>query len=126
MKTELKNNKVFFENRGLKKEIHPFWLRERVNSENFVDKATQQRLFDPTDLKENIEIENLNLSDDFLEVRFKDGACTKLTIKNILKEFQNIDEIKHINKIKWDSSFKNFDHFNFKKKFLKIKKCIML
>ena len=37
MKLELKNNKVFFESRGLKKEIHPFWLRERVNGENFVD-----------------------------------------------------------------------------------------
>ena len=31
MKLELKNNKVFFESKGLKKEIHPFWLRERVN-----------------------------------------------------------------------------------------------
>ena len=48
MKLELKDNKVFFESKGLKKEIHPFWLRERVNGENFVDKSTQQRLFDPT------------------------------------------------------------------------------
>ena len=48
MKLELKDNKVFFENKGHKKEIHPFWLRERVNGENFVDKSTQQRLFDPT------------------------------------------------------------------------------
>ena len=38
MKIELENNKVFFENQGLKKEIHPFWLRERVNGDNFVDK----------------------------------------------------------------------------------------
>ena len=45
MKLELKDNKVFFENKGHKKEIHPFWLRERVNAENFVDKSTQQRLF---------------------------------------------------------------------------------
>ena len=44
MKLELKDNKVFFENKGHKKEIHPFWLRERVNGENFVDKSTQQRL----------------------------------------------------------------------------------
>ena len=51
MKIELLENKVFFENEGLKKEIHPFWLRERVNGEKFVDKGTQQRLFDPTELK---------------------------------------------------------------------------
>ena len=42
MKLELKDNKVFFENKGHKKEIHTFWLRERVNGENFVDKSTQQ------------------------------------------------------------------------------------
>ena len=45
MKIELENNKVFFENQGSKKEIHPFWLRERVNGDTFVDKDTQQRLF---------------------------------------------------------------------------------
>ena len=54
MKIELENNKVFFENQGLKKEIHPFWLRERVNGDNFVDKGTQQRLFDPTSLNSEI------------------------------------------------------------------------
>ena len=37
MKIELNDNKVFFEKQGAKKEIHPFWLRERVNSENFLD-----------------------------------------------------------------------------------------
>ena len=61
MKIELENNKVFFKNQGLKKEIHPFWLRERVNGDNFLDKGTQQRLFDPTELKNNIKIDSLNL-----------------------------------------------------------------
>tara|TARA_B110000014_G_C19916679_1_gene474278 strand:+ start:387 stop:572 length:186 start_codon:yes stop_codon:yes gene_type:complete len=61
MKIELKDNKVFFDNQGQKKEIHPFWLRERVNGHSFVDKRTQQRLFDPTYLKKNIEIDKFNL-----------------------------------------------------------------
>ena len=74
MKIELENNKVFFENQGLKKEIHPFWLRERVNGDNFVDKKTQQRLFDPTLLQDNIQIKDLSLSSDFLEIKFNDGA----------------------------------------------------
>ena len=65
MKIELKDNKVFFENQGLKKEIHPFWLRERVNGDIYVDKKTQQRLFDPTELKKDVKIENLNLSKIF-------------------------------------------------------------
>ena len=114
MKLELKDNKVFFENKGLKKEIHPFWLRERVNGENFVDKSTQQRLFDPTQLQENIQIQNLNLSSDFLEIKFNDGASTKISIIDIFKEFSNINDVKQIEKIKWDSSFKDQNSFEFK------------
>ncbi len=121
MKIELKNKKVFFEDRGSRKEIHPFWLRERVNGETFVDKKTQQRLFDPTELKENIKINNLNLSDDYLEVSFNDGTSTKLTIQNILKEFSNTNDIKYIDKIEWDSSLKNFNNFEFKDNFFEKK-----
>ena len=83
MKIQLKDKKVFLETKGFKKEIHPFWLRERVNGDTFVDKRTQQRLFDPTELKENIKIDNLNLSNNFLEVTFDDGTFTKLPIQNI-------------------------------------------
>ena len=117
MKIELSNKKVFFENNGSKKEIHPFWLRERVNGENFVDKGTKQRLFDPTKLKENIEIQALNLSDEFLEVSFNDGVKTKLTITSIIKEFSNINDVKFIEKVKWDSSLKDFNNFVFKENF---------
>ena len=117
MKIELKNNKVFFDNHGLKKEIHPFWLRERVNGDTHVDKKTQQRLFDPTNLKENIEIDSIDLSNDFLKVKFKDGTFTKLALTNIFKEFSNANDIKHINKEKWDSSLKSFNNFSFKENF---------
>ena len=111
MKIELENNKVFFENQGLKKEIHPFWLRERVEGDSFVDKATQQRLFDPTKLKENIKINSMSLSNEYLEITFDDGVYTKLAIENILKEFSNISDVKYIKKIKWDSSLKNLKQF---------------
>ena len=114
MKLELKDNKVFFENKGQKKEIHPFWLRERVNGENFVDKSTQQRLFDPTLLQENIQIKDLSLSSDFLEIKFNDGASTKIAIIDIFKEFSNINDVKQIEKIKWDSSFTDQNIFKFK------------
>ena len=113
MKIELSKNKVFFENNGSKKEIHPFWLRERVNGESFVDKRTQQRLFDPTELNKNIEIKDLNLSDEFLEVSFNDGVTTKLTIQSIIKEFSNINDVKFIQKIKWDSSLNDFNNYEF-------------
>ena len=117
MKIELENNKVFFKNQGLKKEIHPFWLRERVNGDSFVDKGTQQRLFDPTKLQENIKIDSLNIINDCLEITFNDGVYTKLVIKNILKEFTNINDVKYIKKIKWDSSLKDLNNFEFNKNF---------
>ena len=98
MKIELVENKVYFNNVSEKKEIHPFWLRERVNGEKFVDKFTQQRLFDPTQLQENIQIKNLSLCNDFLEVNFNDGASTKIAVIDIFKEFSNIDQIKQIKK----------------------------
>ena len=121
MKIELENNKVFFKNQGLKKEIHPFWLRERVNGDSFVDKRTQQRLFDPTELQENIKIDSLNISNDCLEITFNDGVNAKFAIKNILKEFINLNDVKYIKKIKWDSSLKDLNNFEFNENFFENK-----
>ncbi len=121
MKIELTDNKVFFEKQGAKKEIHPFWLRERVNSENFLDQKTQQRLFDPTMLKNSSEISKVNISDKFLEVSFKDGAYAKLVIENILKEFEKDNELYFINKISWKSDFQNNNIYKFNKNFFEEK-----
>ena len=121
MKIELNDNKVFFEKQGAKKEIHPFWLRERVNSENFLDQKTQQRLFDPTMLKNSSEISKVNISDKFLEVSFKDGAYAKLVIENILKEFEKDNELYFINKISWKSDFQNNNIYKFDKNFFEEK-----
>ena len=121
MKIELTDNKVFFEKQGAKKEIHPFWLRERVNSENFLDQKTQQRLFDPTMLKNSSEISKVNISDKFLEVSFKDGAYAKLVIENILKEFEKDNELYFINKISWKSDFQNNNIYKFNENFFEEK-----
>ena len=122
MKIELKDNKVFFEKQGLKKEIHPFWLRERVNGENYVDKGTQQRLFDPTELKNDIQIENLNLSEDLLEIKFNDGVSTTIAVRKILQEFSNFNELNKIYKKQWDSTLTDFNYFLFKDNFFENEK----
>ena len=114
MKIELNNNKVYLDNDGVKKEIHPFWLRERVNGDKFVDIKTKQRLFDPTQIQENIKINDINLSNDFLEVTFNDGVFTKLSIQELIKEFSNNNFIKLIKKVEWDSSLNDFNIFEFK------------
>ena len=117
MKIELNNNKVYLDNDGEKKEIHPFWLRERVNGDKFVDIKTKQRLFDPTQIQENIKINDINLSKDFLEVTFNDGASTKLSIQELIEEFSNNDFIKLIKKVEWDSSLGDLNIFDFKENF---------
>ena len=114
MKIELNDNKVYLDNDGVKKEIHPFWLRERVNGDKFVDIKTKQRLFDPTQIQEDIKINVINLSNNYLEVTFNDGVSTKLSIQDLIKEFSSNDFIKLIKKVEWDSSLDDLNIFEFK------------
>ena len=41
MKIELNENKILFNNGKSVQEIHPFWLRERVDGDKFLDKGTE-------------------------------------------------------------------------------------
>ena len=38
-------------------------------------------------LQDNIQINSLNISNDYLEISFNDGVQTRLAVENILKEF---------------------------------------
>ena len=122
MKLELNKNRIFFNNGVDKKEIHPFWLRERVTEEKFLDKGTQQRLFDPTFLNTEININKAIINDNYLELDFNDGVSTRLNIDNITSEFFEEDKvIKSIKKIKWDNSLKKLKSFEFKEGFFENK-----
>ena len=59
MKIEINSKKVFINSGNNKEEIHPFWLRERINNEDALDKGNQQRLFDPNSINTNIDIEKI-------------------------------------------------------------------
>ena len=122
MKIELNENKVFFNNGSQKKEIHPFWLRERVDGEEFLDKGTQQRLFDPTSLNSDISINNASINNNFLEINFNDGVNSKLNIEKLALDFFNEDTvIKSIVKSKWNSSLNNIKNFSYKDNFFESK-----
>ena len=122
MKIELHENKVYFNNGTEKKEIHPFWLRERVDGEEFVDKGTQQRLFDPTSLSNDIIINKASIHEEFLEVNFNDGISSKLNLSKIALEFSKEDTvIKSIEKTKWDSSLSNIKNFEYQDNFCESK-----
>ena len=115
MKIELNKNKVFFNNGSSLEEIHPFWLRERVDGEKFLDKGTQQRLFDPTSLNVEIGIKKAQINNEYLELDFNDGVNSKLDISKITKEFSKKDTvIKSIEKVQWDSSLKSIKNFEYK------------
>ncbi|MBD1138773.1 TauD/TfdA family dioxygenase [Pelagibacterales bacterium SAG-MED46] len=118
MKIQLIKNKVYLNNGSLKKEIHPFWLRERIDDEKFLDKGTQQRLFDPTSLDSEISIDKVCINDNFLEINFNDGVSSKLDISKLALEFSNEDTvIKSITKVKWDSSLKEIKNFEYLENF---------
>ena len=80
MKIELSKNKVLFNNGSTIQEIHPFWLRERVEGEEFLDKGTQQRLFDPSSMNCEVAVEKAKISDGFIEINFNDGASSKIDL----------------------------------------------
>ena len=102
MKIELNENKIFFNNGKSIQEIHPFWLRERANGEKFLDKGTQQRLYDPTSLNVEIAIKSARINNELLEIDFNDGVNSKLNIEKIAEEFSKEDKvIEGIEKIKW-------------------------
>ena len=122
MKLELNQNKVFFNNGEERKEIHPFWLRERVNGEEFLDKGTQQRLFDPSSMNSEVVIKKAIINEGFLEINFNDGVSSKLNIDKIASEFTNKDTvIKAIEKIKWNSNLKNVKKFKYFENFFESK-----
>ena len=113
MKIELNNNKIFYKNGSSVQEIHPFWLRERANGEKYLDKKTQQRLFDPTSLNVEIVIKSARINNDLLEIDFNDGVNSKLNIEKIAEEFSKEDEVIYgIEKVKWNSSFADFKKYN--------------
>ncbi len=122
MKIELNENKVFFNNGESVQEIHPFWLRERVDGDEFLDKGTQQRLFDPSTMNGEIIIKKAQIKNGFLEVNFNDGVNSKLDINKLETEFSNKDTvIKSIPKKKWDSTLKNIKNFEYKEGFFESK-----
>ena len=122
MKIELNQNKILLNNNGSIEEIHPFWLRERVDGEEFLDKGTQQRLFDPSTMNGEIIVKKAEIKNGFLEVNFNDGVKSKLDINKLETEFLNKDTvIKAIPKRKWDSSLKNVKNYEFKEGFYESK-----
>ena len=121
MKIELNNKKIFFNNNQNKMEIHPIWLRERVSNQEFLDKRTEQRLFDPS-LLENIKIENAIINDDILELSFSDGVKSKYEITKLTSEFLDSENLSNtVKPVLWNSEFNEYPTYEFEDGFFKSK-----
>ena len=115
MNIEVEKNRIFFNDGNIRQEIHPFWLRERVENKEFLDEITQQRLFDPSNLQTNILIETVKLENNELEINFNDGVKSYLKVSNIIDEYLDQKMVmSSIEKVKWDSSLNNLKNFIYK------------
>ena len=118
MTLEIKDNqKIFFTKSSSSIEIHPFWLRERLNEEEFLDKGTQQRLFDPSSMNSDVNIIKAKIVGEYLELEFNDGIFSKINIRKIEEELSDKDIVKNVIKMKWDSNLSNPKKFEYKEDF---------
>ena len=82
MKIEIvKNNKILVNSSKEHFEIHPLWLRERAKTEKLVDKHNDQRLYDPSQLDENLKIKKASLDNGHLDIELDHGCSLFFIIK---------------------------------------------
>ena len=84
MKIEVVNNNVILIKPSKENfEIHPLWLRERAKTNELVDKYNDQRLYDPSQLDQNLKIKKAIMSNGHLEIEFTDGIRFKFEVNNV-------------------------------------------
>jgi len=103
VKIEIEENNVVLVNPSNENfEIHPLWLRERAKTEKLVDKYNDQRLYDPSQLDQNIKIKKASMNNGNLSIEFTDGIKFEYEINNLLYEIDRKEPAANI--ILWNSS----------------------
>ncbi len=102
MKIEIVDNNVVLTNLSNENfEIHPLWLRERAKTKELVDKHNDQRLYDPSQLDQNLKIKNASMSNGHLNIEFTDGIKFDYEVNNLLYEIDKKEPIEKL--FFWDS-----------------------
>ncbi len=86
-------------------ELHPLWLRERVNNQSLLDENTGQRLYDPSDLNHDLKIRNALIKNKRLSIKFSDGIESEYQIEDLISEINKNFPNKKI--LLWNSKLKN-------------------
>ena len=64
-------------------ELHPIWLRERLPGNDYIDKDTNQRLYEPSSIKLDLQIKTVKIFEEKLNIEFNDGAKGKYNIQDL-------------------------------------------
>ena len=104
MRIQVTNKKVYLKLTKKILEIHPFWLRERAKAKNLIDKNTEQRLYDPSDLNHRIKIKKTSMDKNSLKVEFSDGVTSNYKVKELIYELKGEEPYKDT--VLWDSRLK--------------------
>ena len=116
MEISVENNQevqVIHEDQKIK--LHPVWLRERVQGEQFVDLDSHQRLYEPSSIKIDLKIKSAKVDERILKVEFDDGTTNEYSLEDLYSE---IDK-KTLKKGPlpliqlWDSTLKNLPEINY-------------
>ncbi len=86
-------------------EIHPLWLRERVNDSEHLDKNNNQRLYNPSELNKRLKIKKALIKNKNLNVHFTDGIVSDYQIKDLFDEINKSTSNKDI--LLWGSNIKH-------------------
>lgn len=93
--------------------LHPLWLRERLNDEKNLDKNSLQRLYEPSLINDNLEIENFSTDDNLLKIIFSDGEIGNYIINDLVNEINKKDVIP--NKLEWNNNIDKLPYYDFNK-----------
>ena len=105
MKIEVVKNSIFLINPSNENfEIHPLWLRERVKTEELVDKHNDQRLYDPSQLDQNLKIKKASMNNGHLNIEFTDGVKFKYEVEDLIYELDKKEPLQKL--ILWNGKFK--------------------
>ena len=119
MRIQVANKKVYLKSPNKNLEIHPFWLRERAKTESLVDKNTDQRLYDPSDLNHRIKIKKTSIDKNSLKIEFSDGVKSKYKVKELIYELKESKPYENI--FLWDSRLKKIPSTKYEKHMFKKK-----
>ena len=113
MRIQVAKKKIYLKLPKKNLEIQPFWLRERAKNKNLVDKNTDQRLYDPSDLNHRIKIKKTSIHKNSLRIEFSDGVRSNYKVKELIYELKK--EEPHEKIVLWDSKLNKIPSVKYSK-----------